>query len=99
MPKYPRACNNRHFHDKWGCGGSDLTLVKLRRVGLSELAKAFERFLRGESIVKSPSVTNICTECLQKCLKKRVFSKYLDTTTTRVIKSKVRSCNWHNQNK
>ena len=74
MPKYPRACD-----------GSDLTLVKLRRVGLSELAKEFERFLKGESIVKSPSVKNICTECLQKCLKKRVFSKYQDTTTTTVI--------------
>ena len=93
MLKYPRAFNNRHFHDKWGCGGSDLTLVKLRRLGLSELAKAFKRFLRGESIVKSPFVKNICTECLQKCLRKRVFSKYLNITTTTVIKSEVRSYN------
>ena len=89
MLKYPRACNNRHFHEKWGCGESDLVFINLRRSGLSELAKTFERFLKGESIVKSPTVKNICTDCLQKCLQQRTFTKYLDTSNTKVIESKV----------
>ena len=89
MPKYPRACNNRHFHEKWGSGESDLVYINLRRSGLSELAKTFESFLKGEHGVKSATVTNICTDCLQQCLNKRAFTKYLDASNARVIETKV----------
>ncbi len=62
MPKYPRACNNRHFHEKWGSGESDLVYINLRRSGLSELAKTFESFLKVKHRIMSPTVTNICTD-------------------------------------
>ena len=58
MPRYPKACHNRHFHEKWSSGQSDLSLINLRRNGLSDLAKTFESFLKGEHGIRSPTVTS-----------------------------------------
>ena len=89
MPKYPTACHNRHFHEKWSSGQSDLSFINLRRNGLSDLAQTFESFLKGEHGIKSLTVTNICADCLSQCLDERAFKKYLDRRSARVIKTKV----------
>ena len=89
MPKYPKACHNRQFHEKWSYGHSDLSFINLRRNGLSDLAKTFESFLKEEHGIKSPTVTNLCTDCLNRCLMERVFKKYLDRSNARVIQTKV----------
>ena len=91
MPKYSKACNNRHFHEKWGCTEDNLKVIYLWRNGLYDLANTFENFLKLEHGIKSPSVTSICTDCLKKCLQKRVFTKYLTTSSARAIENKVRN--------
>lgn len=90
MPKYPRACNNRQFHEKWG-SGENVNGINLRRNGLSDLANTFEKFLKEEHGIKSPAVTNVCSDCLQKCLQMRVFTKYLATNTAKTIETKVKN--------
>ena len=92
MPKYLKACHNRHFHEKWGSDAVEVHTVNLRRSGLSELAKTFVKFLKQELDIKSPAVTQVCSNCLQQCLRKRIFTKYLTTHNSKIIESKVRSC-------
>ena len=89
MPRYPKACHNRHFHENWSSEQSDLSFINLRRNGLSDLAKTFESFLKGEHGIKSPTVTNICTDCLNQCFNEQIFKKYLDRSNAKVIETKV----------
>ena len=44
MPKYSKACNNRHFHEKWGCTEDNFKVIHLQINGLSDLANTFETF-------------------------------------------------------
>ena len=77
MPKYLKTYNNRHFHKQWKSSGGDLQVLNLRKNGLSELANTFVKFFKAELGAKSPAVVTVCTDCLQKCMKKRVFTKHM----------------------
>ena len=92
MPKYSKACHNRHFHEKWGSDSVEVYIVNLRRSGLSELAKTFVNFLKQELDIKSPTVTHVCSNCLLRCLQKRIFTRYLTTGNNKMIENKVSSC-------
>ena len=78
MPKYSKACHNRHFHEKWGSDPVEVYIVNLRRCGLSELAKTFVNFLKQELDIKSPTLTHVCSNCLLRSLQKRIFITVLD---------------------
>ena len=89
MPKYSKACHNRHFHEKWGSDAVEVYIVNLCRSGLSELAKTFVNFLKQELDIKSPTVTHVCSNCFLRCLQKRIFTPYLTTGNTKMIENKV----------
>ena len=80
MPKFTKNCNNC-FHDKWsnGVDGSK-RIVNLRAFGVDELAQAF---------TTSKNVTHICKSCVQQCLKKRNFTRYLSKLSPNAIEKKV----------
>ena len=90
MPKYLKACRSFHFHEKWGSDVVEVNMVNLCRSGLPELAKMFVKFLKQELDIKSPAVTQVCSNCLQQCLQKQIFTKYLTTHNSKIIESKVR---------
>ncbi len=92
MPKYSKTCHNRHFHEKWGSDAVEVHIINLCRNGLSELANTFVKFLKQELDIKSPAVTQVCSNCIQQCLQKRNFTQYLTTGNTKIIENKVRSC-------
>ena len=56
MPKYSKACHDRHFHEKWGSDAVEVYILNLCRSGLSELAKTFVNFMNQELDIKSPTV-------------------------------------------
>lgn len=88
MPQFSKVCSNRFLHKKWKTE-KDVQFINLRRNGLSDLANIFEQFLKNENVLKSPSVTNICTGCLKQCLKRRDFTKYLGENDHTTIENKV----------
>ena len=91
MPKFLKACNNRHFHEKWSKSEDSMQVINLRKnYGLSELANIFQTFLKEEVGLKAPVVTNVCIDCLEQCLQRRVFTKYLSASNNKAIEHKVR---------
>jgi hypothetical protein len=79
MPKFAKTCNNP-FHDEWSDGfeGSS-RIVNLRAYNLDEFASAFAKFSSDEKNYKvTPiKINQICKNCLQQCLKKKNFIRYL----------------------
>ena len=69
MPKYSKACHNRHFHEKRGSDAAEVYTVNLCRSGLSELAKTFVNFLNQELDIKSPTVLTFAVTAFCAVLK------------------------------
>ena len=89
MPKFTKNCNNC-FHDEWSNGvDGSRQIVNLRAFGLDELAQAFAKFIAREKNTTSKNVTHVCKSCVQQCLKKRNFTRYLSKLSPNAIEKKV----------
>ena len=91
MPKFSKNCQNP-FHDEWS-DDSELCksrIINLRVYGLGKFAQAFAKFLVDEKNETSKNIRRICKNCLQRCLKKRNFTRHLpQELSTNEIEMKV----------
>ena len=91
MPKFSKTCNNP-FHSEWSDGLEGSKIIILKAYGLGELAGALAKFSAHENqIDMTKKITQLCTNCIRLCLKKRKFTRHLSTQlSTDMIERKVR---------